>query len=194
MKDVQIANALELALESLEKYRGQLDQYGKHSAIESIAALEQAIKANAESVQQQSEPALVRFAANGGYDEVDPVERLRFFCSLAMQGKDWLDVEQFFDAIKQRDEPVGEVVAATGSLGDAVIIKWISEYRPSIGDLLYTSVPTIPEGWKLVPKEPTEKMIVAAWREDQYKDQDPEWRDLYYAMLSAAPTYKGEPK
>ena len=34
----------------------------------------------------------------GGYDR-DPVERLRFFCSLALSPQDWLDVEPFFDAI-----------------------------------------------------------------------------------------------
>jgi hypothetical protein len=32
-------------------------------------------------------------------EEPDPIERLRFFCSLAMNGQDWIDVEPFFDAI-----------------------------------------------------------------------------------------------
>lgn len=34
-------------------------------------------------------------------DDVEPVplERLRFFCSLAMSGQDWLDVEPFFDDV-----------------------------------------------------------------------------------------------
>ena len=31
--------------------------------------------------------------------EPDPVERLRFFCSVAMRHQDWLDVEQFFDDV-----------------------------------------------------------------------------------------------
>lgn len=43
--------------------------------------------------------ALDRFKQTGGSDEQDPIERLRFFCSLAMNGQDWLDVEPFFDAI-----------------------------------------------------------------------------------------------
>ena len=30
-------------------------------------------------------------------EEPDPIERLRFFCSLAMGGKNWIDVEKFFD-------------------------------------------------------------------------------------------------
>jgi len=32
-----------------------------------------------------------------------PIERLRFFCSLAMQGQDWLDVEQLFDELEALD-------------------------------------------------------------------------------------------
>jgi hypothetical protein len=31
--------------------------------------------------------------------DANPVERLRAFCSLAMNGQDWLDVEPFFDAL-----------------------------------------------------------------------------------------------
>ena len=30
-------------------------------------------------------------------EEKDPIERLRFFCSLAMNGQDWIDSEPFFD-------------------------------------------------------------------------------------------------
>ena len=31
---------------------------------------------------------------------LSPLERLRFFCSLAMSGQDWLDVEPFFQAVE----------------------------------------------------------------------------------------------
>jgi hypothetical protein len=44
--------------------------------------------------------ALKKFYEFGGEDEKDPLERLRFFCSLAMKGQDWLDVEPFFDDVK----------------------------------------------------------------------------------------------
>lgn len=43
--------------------------------------------------------ALQRYKECGGDEESDPVERLRFYCSLAMSGQDWLDVEPFFDAL-----------------------------------------------------------------------------------------------
>jgi hypothetical protein len=53
-------------------------------------------------------------------DEVqDPLERLRAFCSLAMNGQDWLDVEQFFDALDGRNGiaiPAAEpVIDASGT-------------------------------------------------------------------------------
>lgn len=43
--------------------------------------------------------ALQRYKECGGDGESDPLERLRFYCSLAMSGQDWLDVEPFFDAL-----------------------------------------------------------------------------------------------
>ncbi|TSP11474.1 hypothetical protein [Cupriavidus campinensis] len=43
-------------------------------------------------------------------EESSPVERLRFFCSLAMDGQDWIDVEPFFDALPApaSKEPVAD--------------------------------------------------------------------------------------
>lgn len=43
--------------------------------------------------------ALERFNEAEGGLEPDPVERLRFFCSLAMNNKDWLDLESFIDDV-----------------------------------------------------------------------------------------------
>lgn len=52
-------------------------------------------------------------SAMKGCKETDPIERLRFYCSLAMSGQDWLDAEPFFDALvadrKRRGEPVAYV-------------------------------------------------------------------------------------
>lgn len=53
--------------------------------------------------------ALDQYLECGGTDECSPLERLRFFCSLAMNGRDWLDVESFFDAVASaphQGEPV----------------------------------------------------------------------------------------
>jgi len=52
-------------------------------------------------------------------DPGSPLERLRFFCSIAMRPQDWLDVEPFFDALAEPDatrEPAtaAEIVKAGG--------------------------------------------------------------------------------
>jgi hypothetical protein len=52
-----------------------------------------------EQKAKQKTPALERFMALGADEETDPIERLRFFCSKAMDGRDWLDVEPFIDAV-----------------------------------------------------------------------------------------------
>jgi hypothetical protein len=40
-----------------------------------------------------------QFDKLGGGDEPDPLERLRFFCSIAMNNQDWLDVEPLFNDV-----------------------------------------------------------------------------------------------
>lgn len=49
--------------------------------------------------------ALDRFIEHGGYEEQDPIERLRFFVScMEIDGQDWLDIEAFFDDVIQERE------------------------------------------------------------------------------------------
>ena len=43
--------------------------------------------------------SLERYYEMGGDKGESPLERLRFFCSLAMNDQDWADVEGFFDDI-----------------------------------------------------------------------------------------------
>lgn len=50
---------------------------------------------------------------------------------------------------------------------------------------LYTHPAPIPEGWQLVPKEPTREMMRAFWLAGPYP-QEP-WIEGYKAMLAAAP-------
>ena len=42
---------------------------------------------------------LQRFQQAGGDSETDPLERLRLFLSLALNSRDWIDVEPFLDAL-----------------------------------------------------------------------------------------------
>ncbi len=62
--------------------------------------------------------AKARFYALGGDEEPAPLERLRFFCSLAMNGQDWMDVEPFFNDVQTLLTPNA---ALTG--GEAVRVE-----------------------------------------------------------------------
>ena len=92
-------------------------------------------------------------------------------------------LDKLREALAQPEqEPAGVVVAAVKAISDAAMIKWTSDYRPKVGDLIYTTPAPIPEGWQLVPIEPTEEMINAADKhEHRFSDI------IYCAMLAAAP-------
>jgi hypothetical protein len=74
---------------------------------------------------------------NASEDSLEPLERLRFFCSLAMSGQDWLDVEEFFDAVigskpadYSRDSVIEECVSKIQLLGDSwVPWDYVAELR-----------------------------------------------------------------
>jgi len=44
----------------------------------------------------------------------------------------------------------------------------------------------IPEGWKLVPVEPTPEMLEEIWLDERFKEMA--MKRKYYALLAAAPT------
>lgn len=52
--------------------------------------------------------ALRRYKECGGDEEKGPIERLRFYCSLAMSGQDWLDVQPFFDDLEADRQRSGD--------------------------------------------------------------------------------------
>lgn len=64
--------------------------------------------------------ALQRYKECGGDEESDPVERLRFYCSLAMSGQDWLDVEPFFGALLAEARKQEEAIGAGGVSGKRI--------------------------------------------------------------------------
>lgn len=201
-----MSNVLEQALEAFKDLfgAGMVDCMmgdGKDDQIAAIAKARIAIAALKEAIKNQSKSALAEFTDCAGSDETDPIERLRFFCSLAMKGQDWLDVEPFFEAIKQRGEPVAtlRVTMETHDMGQSLApnppFKCAIAYASKVAiDMplgkhkLYTSAPTIPEGWQLVPIEPTPEMVEAAndepqWRVSAWEVTTRRWK----AMLSAAP-------
>lgn len=62
------------------------------------------------------------------------------------------------------------------------------------GESLYLHPAPIPEGWKLVPKEPTESVILAGCEIDLEEETPEHYRafvaKMYRAMLDATPEYK----
>ena len=67
------------------------------------------------------QPALERYnKIMEGYSEKDPIERLRFFCSLSMSWQDWLDVERFFDDLTAP-------VVQPGMVKDAERYRWLRD-------------------------------------------------------------------
>lgn len=77
---------------------------------------------------QPAESALAKYHRLGvEADEKSPVERLRAFCSFAMNGQDWLDVDPFFDALRaQPAESVEAVYQCQGADG-----RWTDQSRDS---------------------------------------------------------------
>jgi hypothetical protein len=70
-----------------------LQRAGVRAALESFAA--------SRPVAEPSlgKASLAEFNELMGDTKESPIERLRFFCSLAMSSQDWLDVEPFLDAL-----------------------------------------------------------------------------------------------
>jgi hypothetical protein len=60
---------------------------------------------------------------------------------------------------------------------------------PQVGEVAREVAQAEREGWVMVPREPTEAMIKAAWADlgDTYQRSTRNLADAYHAMLSAAP-------
>lgn len=67
--------------------------------------------------------ALQRYTENASdCSELNALERLRYFCSLAMSGQDWLDVAPFFDAVQADGDPSAD------SSGTNTIVSDFAEF------------------------------------------------------------------
>lgn len=89
---------------------------------------------------------------------------------------------------KQEDKPVAEVISVLRGLQRIKDIAWLGGPVQPVGAKLYTRpapginrAELMPDGWQLVPVEPTEEMLCAALK---FPAQT---RKQYAAMLAAAP-------
>lgn len=87
------------------------------------------------------------------------------------------DLDEMKRQLSERDEAVGKVVDSD-MLGSPIML-WFK--TPVIGTAVYTD-PQVPEGWQLVPKEPTQEMMAAAWEQAAVYS-----KSGWAAMLAAAP-------
>lgn len=139
------------------------------------------------------------------------IENLRFFCSLAMRGQDWLDVEPFFDAVIAAQPTQAKHIPASTELAQAIDdalglfeLPPIRVCRSTHASLLEAAKarglalqalvrerlapyqliaqPEPVAGWKMVPTEPTEDMLFAA-----EMSQPRGYRALYEVMVAASP-------
>lgn len=117
-------------------------------------------------------------------DEEDPYsdERWQVGCDFALgQLCEYLDVDPALICWDAATETVdGDVKSVIGNIMRA---KFDEEWSPRASSEPAVGVAD-KEGWKLVPIEPTEEMIAAGWIDKE--DVSP--REIYWAMLSAAPT------
>jgi hypothetical protein len=90
------------------------------------------------------------------------------------------------EAIAKQSEPV-VYWNGKGSIIPAEDISYLPNWDDYYPIPLYTSAPTIPEGWQLVPKEPTPTQV----RCGQLGVTTTCAIAVYKAMLSAAPTHDG---
>ena len=94
-----------------------------------------------------------QFYELGGDEEEDPIERLRFFCSCAMEGQDWLDVEEFFDDITTRNDDELAIV-----VGDYFI-------RTIDASTVWFAHAADGEGM-ILPRSKLENMLKKFWKEE----------------------------
>jgi hypothetical protein len=73
--------------------------------------------------------ALERYNANDSISKESPLERLRYFCSHAMNGQDWLDAGPFFDALEHTKEQEEPALPQERTLGFATLISTASGLR-----------------------------------------------------------------
>ncbi len=77
--------------------------------------------------------------------------------------------------------PMGELSVAFANAIRDLILKDLAENNPPLQQA--------PEGWQLVPKEPTRAMLDACYSAEEAYDEDISIRNEYRAMLAAAPTF-----
>jgi len=95
------------------------------------------------------------------------------------------------------DKPVGEAVLFPG-FEEGITVAVFNEAEVPVGTKLYDhpqpAAPRVPEGWVLVPLDPTPEMMRAAQDNPEYRVSGDGAYRTYRAMLNAAPPAPEQPK
>jgi hypothetical protein len=134
-------------------------------------------------------------------DVPGPLGRLRAFCSFAMNGQDWLDVEPFFDALKAEPAELRSKIAAKAmppllwlaiqnagnKYSEAEILESVAERSYAMADAMLKAGEQAPEA---APVEPTDAQIDHFFNVLQYLALDKSYqyvRDFMRAYAAPQP-------
>ena len=153
------------------------------------------------STTLSKETAQQQFDDCGGSEIADPIERLRFFCCLAMDGQDWLDVEPYFNALlttttEWKDHNTAQLMNELTEI--SVKYRDMQQLRERIAHVIRPLADTakpIPHGYKLIAREPTEEMLdVVTVNHKKHPTVPDRWKGnmtrIFRAMWDAAPEVK----
>lgn len=182
---------MQQALEALERMHDAF-KYTSHNSDEdaandlartTIAALKEAInRPQADAPQQQGEPV---------------AWSLCFPCSVGADVYGKINAMTTYDSEIMANEYADKCAEGQFSSGRPLVVPLYTS-APSIQQgVCYVPTipaePAIPEGWQLVPKEPTLHMEAVGFaKRSDPSDKRGSGTSVYKAMLSAAPQYKGE--
>jgi hypothetical protein len=104
MSNITLRRAAEQAREALKFFDGaSMPPEVRQPLTKTLDALDAAL-AEPERYPEKG-PALTVYNEIAATDDPgSPLERLRFFCSIAMRPQDWLDVAPFFDAVAEPEK------------------------------------------------------------------------------------------
>jgi hypothetical protein len=96
------------------------------------------------------------------------------------------------EAMRDIARRIDEVAFNTGAIFPRAVNEAVAMLRDIADEMEATNYPEIPEGWRLVPIDPTDEMVAAFWGDIQHGDVElaHAW-DAYKDMLAAAPLPKG---
>lgn len=139
---------------------------------------------------------LLEYASNPGYSHNDYADTMRAAAKslssyrAVVASKD-MQIAHLGEELKGKAEAVNTL--ASERAANALLTQECEQLRAALASL--PSKVQVPEGWVLVPKEPTGDMLTAMGKAVWVRHPaDQQMHHVYAAMLAAAPAPQGEKK